>query len=457
MVRHTLFIALGTFGQISDVLQSKFFAKLSERYHLVVLTDIIDAKTTGVENYLLRDTIEFKKLKIHQPRLWDIFRYYFRLPFIREYDAMLPVQRWWYKPTNPFRLRFLIKVGSIFPKNFPHVEFITGLEKFLARPSFEFKALVKQYRPQLLITASPGYISFEAEMIMYAKKLNIPTAAIALNFDHLESQAKFTRKTDWIAVWSKRMENDARFLAHFKPTEIAITGPLRFDHYLNDPKEGIVSNREEFFRRKNLNPRKKLILYATSTPGAYPPRKEFITALLRLKKDGLLCDSPNILVRLHPCDIWEPYKDFFGITEVYIERAGSQRVSDEDTKGAKVEMTKADLVNATESFRYADVVINYSSTTTLEACLFNKPVISIGFPESYRWVYELPANIYLRQLGVIQIAKNMEELKSLINNLLQSSESEQDNYHAAVAEFVGLPDGLSWKRTFDFIEKCIAA
>ncbi len=453
----TIFLSLPTLTHVSNILKGKTLLALAQKYTVVVLNPLFDQTDAVKNNFPLSSNIVYKKLPLKCNRFWYIANEYFRNPFIREYDDWMITREWGYKKIR--QIKFLIFLGSFLPKYFPNAHFFTIIEKLLISPSNEFKKLVKTYSPKLLVTATPGYgyALFDAEMIVFAKKLGIKSIAIDCSFDNPYTQSKFSRETDYISVWSDSMKKDYVKYHHYSPEQVYVSGCLKFDHYFNDRIEKKIKNREEFLKSKNFDQTKKTIVYATPTPGNYPPRKEFLALLLKARGDGAIVGKPNILVRLHPLDVAKPYEDFLNIPGVRIERAGRQYLNDKETKNSKIMMEENDLINLTETLTYGNILICFVSTMLLEATLFNIPSVSIGFPEKQakNGQFELVRDMVT--MAKEPIAKNFEELIVIINRFLTTTQSKDDLLRddETTKEYIQFTDGLSWKRTVDHIDTIV--
>jgi len=447
-------LSLPTLIHVSDILKGKTLEQLARKYKVIVLNPLFNQADAAKNNFPTSNHIVYEQLPLEHGQFWYVANEYFRNPFIREYDDWLITQEWGYRKIRRFKL--LIFLGSFLPKSFPNTRFFTFLEKLLISPSNKFKQLVNIHKPKLLITATPGYsyASFDAEMIIFAKKLGIKSVAIDSSFDNPYSQSKFSRETDYISVWSDRMKKDYVDFHHYTPEQVRVSGCLKFDHYFNDRLEKKVKNRELFLKSKGFDPTKKTIVCATPTPGNYPDRKEFMTMLLSARDNGALAGRPNILVRLHPLDVWEPYKSFTDIPGVHIERAGKQYLDDKETKNSKIIMEENDLVNLTEILMYGDAFINFVSTMILEAALFNLPSVCVGFPERQGKHSEFELIKDIVAMADEKVTKNLDELIVILNKFLTTPQSNDDmeRDQKTVKEFIQFTDGLSWKRTVENID-----
>lgn len=451
----TLFIALGSLSHYSDILRSRLLDDLAHTHRIIVLTDRIGNDEAAVWHLPLHPNVSYEKIYPARASLLSFSDQYLRHPFVREFDSWHITRHWYYRPTHRFSVRAATAIGSIIPASFPAVPFITALEKILIRPSKQFRELIQREKPKILITATPGFTPFEAEMIISARRMKIETAAIDINYDNFYSKAKFCRRTDSVVVWNEKMKKEAVEFGYFKPEDVFVGGCLRFDHYFQDDSGHSLKSSEEFLRSKNLDPAKKTIVFAGPSPIMYPPRKAFAEALIGLKQKGVLEGDPNILFRLHPHDVGEPYEEFARIKNVCIERAGAQRIDDTKTKGTKVEMEEEDLKNLKETLMRADIVINFVSTMIIEASIFDKPIISIGFPEWAKAINNYEVNKALIDTGCLKVAPSPEALGAHINRYLAHPEYERAERKKVVSDYAMFTDGCSWKRIANFIKKIV--
>ena len=187
----------------------------------------------------------------------------------------------------------------------------------------------------------------------------------------------------------------------------------------------------------------------------YPPRQAFFESLVTLKQSGRLAGDPNILIRLHPHDRAEPYLGWERIPGLWVERAGEARLRDTETRGQKVEMGEADILNLTATLMHADVILNFASTMIIEASIFDKPVINIAFPEAEARAYEFEFNTALAESGGVRMARSAEELAGLISQYLFDPGRDRDGRERLVRDYVRFTDGGSFRRVARVIDELI--
>lgn len=447
----TIFLALAQPNQFSDVLRGEFLPALARRFRVIVLTPAIDGALAPREGYFAHPDVLYERIALSRPKFWMIMDRYLRVPFIREFDH-LTYMRHFYRRDHWWPRKMLMRLRVLFPKRLMTVQRLTGLELMFARPLARFRELARRFSPALLITATPGFSPFEAEMVVSARAMAIPTAAVSINYDNLTSNVKRMRRTDYLAVWNERMAMEARTLHDYPDERFRIVGCLRFDHYFTDPADPRFPNREKLLRAKHLDLERPTIVLTGPTPSNYPPRRELVETLIRLRSEDKIAGNPNIFVRIHPNDTLETYRGLEDIPGLWIERA-DQRGLRGGAEGKNIEMTTEDLLNLTATLRYADVVVNFASTIIIEACIFDRPVINIGFPVERRIVYEFEYNKALLDTGAVRLARDPEELAVLINRYLREPGLDRRERATLVRDYIPFRDGRTFQRTVDFIEE----
>ena len=84
-----------------------------------------------------------------------------------------------------------------------------------------------------------------------------------------------------------------------------------------------------------------------------------------------------MLVRLHPRDDLEHYREFEGVPHVIIEKPFRQTVRAGD--GMAVDVTADSQQHLADTMRHSDVVVNVASTIAIEAAIFDTPVVNVSF------------------------------------------------------------------------------
>ena len=141
-------------------------------------------------------------------------------------------------------------------------------------------------------------------------------------------------------------------------------------------------------------------------------------------------------------------REFFYVPDLCVESAGR-------SVGKVVEMSYQDLLNLKHSLKYSDLNINYASTISIEACIFDKPVINIGFIDRFKLAYEFNHYRPIYESGAVRLAKTDDELADLINIYLEKPVLDREARDGVVKKYIGFTDGLSYKRSVETLEKIL--
>ncbi len=313
-----------------------------------------------------------------------------------------------------------------------------GLGRMLLshRRSPEAIERLRNNRPAALVTTGP--FQFEQPgVIAAAKNLGIPTIAFIPSWDNLSTKNRLPLRSDAYIVWS---EQGKRELHHFYPytksLPVFVVGAPQFDIFFQDR---FVISREEFCLSQGLMPDKPIIVYAVGSPNFL---KEKYGALFLAERAaaGDLGDV-QIIVRPHPIhDRMEMAKLF----QKFAPRVVLQRTADAGRELTARSQDEKDVLEWVNTFRHADVVVNLSSTVTIDAAIFDRPVVNLNYdPEpgqpnqalvkdvNHVWSHFKP----IAESGGVWLVNNPQELIQAIKGYLADPSLHRDR-RRWLAEYV---------------------
>jgi hypothetical protein len=222
-------------------------------------------------------------------------------------------------------------------------------------------------------------------------------------------------------------------------SEVYITGLPRFDEYAKIVHSGYDNSRSVETRRKHQIPgstftigffTQPFISYGLMEPAKWDFIVETVLASICEAMEEIDC---RLIIKLHPA---ESATDFFERYSQHMSALGDRVVLDE----------KIELLNV---IQMADLVIVYSSTVSLEAILFDKPVIVFDpyeFLDDYKFA-GMGAVVHVATKddlvgNVLSFKKNSE-----VSSRMRAARARAVNYH--LSNF----DGLASSRVADLILK----
>lgn len=440
----TIFLAIPHYVFISDLLRTRYIEYLSSKYRVIVLTPFLDDERAKEEGYFVSSNINYVRYELEAPRFWGWMKE-LRVSCVNEFDNLTYIKSWYKRPNyTDSKKRRLLRAISLPLKRFLTADRFTRWELRLAPNPRKLKALFDEYKPELVLTATPGLNPWEAAIVNGARRKGLATAAVNFSWDNLTANAKHIRKTDYLIAWNDVIKKEATQIHKYSPEKVFVSGTLRFDPYFVGEEKPM--SRDEFLKSKGLNPENKTIFHTTVTK-AYPFQKKYIRDLISLR-DQKKIPYVNLFIRIHPRDVFENYKEFAGVPDLYIEKAGRN-------VDGQTEMNYQDLLNLKNSLEFTDLNINYASTISIEACIFDKPIINIGFIDRFALAYDFDHYRPILESGAVRLAKTDEDLPELINAYLDNPKLDSENRNQIVKDYVKFTDGLSYKRSVDYLQKLI--
>ena len=267
---------------------------------------------------------------------------------------------------------FLAKMGGL-PIIYQVLKFIfstyLGIHK-------DVDQLLKEEKPDLLIHPSllNGY--FINELFKASKKFNLKLIILMNSWDNCSTRAFCTGYPDKLVVWGEQTKMHAKQFLNMPEDKIECFGSAQFEIYKTLPND----TREELGKFFNVNPSKKILLYA----GVSNSKNE--TKILKMLENAIKkSELPDchVIYRPHPWrrDLMKGEENFFDISWNHISMDPTM-----------IKFYKSCLTNPTKNIYLADYqisnklltlvdgVISPLSTMLIESLIKGKPVLAF-FPD----------------------------------------------------------------------------
>lgn len=207
-------------------------------------------------------------------------------------------------------------------------------------------------------------------ILKFCQNKNIFTSVIVHSWDNLPARGFLATRPDKLLVWNEVMKEEAKKLHGINPDKLKIIGVPQF-HFYKQLEDKVT--RKDFLDFYKFDRDKKVITYTCSAVRVFPDEDLFLEKLIDyIKEIGAV-----LVIRLHPGERREKFKTrFSGIGDVLIdEPTGSfaAAIVNNVTAG------NAGIYKFISLMKYSDVVINLASTITLDAVIYNTPVICPAF------------------------------------------------------------------------------
>ena len=301
---------------------------------------------------------------------------------------------------------------------------------------------LREYRPTVIV--SSGLFQFEQPAIFEAAhRLGIPTLAYIPSWDNLSTKGRMVYRYDGYIVWSDQIKQELReFYPNATDMPTYIVGAPQFDIF---SQERFFETRKEFCEKQGLDPSRPIILYAIGSPNFLQEHHGAIAFAERVDQGEF--GNVQLLIRPHPIhDKGELKARFDGY-------GPSIRLQETPNAGLSLTMRTQDAAQVQDwinTFRHSDLVINLSSTVTVDAAIFDKPIINLDFdPDpsgayqelvrdiNHNWTHFKP----IAESGGVWCVNNFDELAEAVRVYLRKPELHSEGRKWIAQHVCGFLDG----------------
>lgn len=287
------------------------------------------------------------------------------------------------------------------------------------RRSPEAEMRLKELDPNVIISTGP--FQFEQPAVFSAaRSLGIPTLAYVPSWDNITTKNRMVFDYDGYIVWSD--QNEKELLKYYPKSQnkpVYKSGAPQFDIFF---KKKFYQSREEFCRGQSLDPDVPIIVYAIGSPNFLCEYPGAVALAERITKGEL--GNVQLIVRPHPMhDRGELQKKFI----TFASSVKLQQTADADLSLTERSQDETQIIEWINTFRHADVVVNLSSTVTIDAAIFDKPVINLDFdpqpgrPDqllirdiNHKWNHFKP----IAESGAVWLVENIDQMVTAIRGYL---------------------------------------
>ncbi|MEK7640471.1 MAG: CDP-glycerol glycerophosphotransferase family protein [Patescibacteria group bacterium] len=332
---------------------------------------------------------------------------------------------------------FLMAVGSLaIPR-----KICRALDYWLDKPE-KFQALITKYSPSLIF-ATDVFNDDDVRLLHAAKSVGVPTVGMIRSWDNVTTKGLFRAKPSKLVVANEIIKKEAIGYCDMRAKDVSVVGLPQFDIYF----KGGHQPREEFFKKINLDPNKKLIMFAPFGNRFWDLDWQILEIL---KKTG-----HQTLARMTPQDLVDLSK-FQPASNTRIDWPG-QRFH--ENKARDAELGQEDLQWLSDSLYYSDLVVTCGATLGMDAAVFDKPVIMVGFDGLEKRPYIKSVNRFLKfnhpqivyRTGGFKVARSEKELHQMMEEYLKNPLLDQENRQKMIKEFCVYLDGKSGNRLGSYI------
>jgi hypothetical protein len=410
-----------------------------------------DYKKKYFEETFKKDNVIIEGVNIKRNNFQDVFFSYIGRSAI--YTSTLSIHRKEIFFRNKSFFVFLFSFLITFFGKFNIIKKLIRLSDRITISTNEYKKYFKKYSPDLVFSTDL-FNTIDVHFLAEAKRRKVFTIGMIRSWDNITGKGLFRIKPDKIIVSNSAIKSEViKYEDEKDENNIFVAGLIGLDFYINN--RSVIYNREDFFRKVNLDPYRKTILFTPAGKRFFDADWYVLKVLLELAER----ESPKIqiLVRCPPNDSVYlgniEHSNYFAI-----DRPGLQ-FSENVFKDQELDLESMKwLVNV---IYHTDMIVSYNSTLCIEMALFDKPIITIAFDELPNKQYLKSSRRFLNfshvrefhKTGCARIAYSPQDLKEHIDFYLSHPQSDSENRKKMLFKQCEKIDGRSGERLSFFLRK----
>ena len=232
---------------------------------------------------------------------------------------------------------------------------------------------------------------------------------------------------------------------HISGERVFVTGTPQFDFHFQ-PKNHW--SREEFYAKVGADPARPIVLYSSGMVNYMPQEMVIVEGIADMLKNMTKQGSPQLLVRVYPKDRTNRFDELKKRRPDII----FQRVN-WDQKW--LTPMPDDVEMLTNTFLHVDAGINISSTVSLELCMFDRPVINVGYnppgvdisPVKFCDYYKFDHYRPVAESGAINVVYDIRDMPEALADALEHPEARRARRGELIRSMFGYTlDGKSGQR-----------
>lgn len=285
-------------------------------------------------------------------------RKYFTAHMHKDKTSLVNFMYFFFLFFNNSLLRFLIKKINRF------------IHFYAIKEDVELKKILNETD---IVILNWSYNLHNQSIASYCVKYKTPFFYHIQGFDNITTKPRFIFEPQGILTWSKRMNKDIqRLYPEYKEVCLNEIGNIQFDILKN---KKFQTSKKEFLKSIGFDDSRFTITFGLGSPNLFEEEYMLLEWLNKIDKN--LFDKIQVIVRPHPAfksnNIENNLKNFE--IPIYYQNPNDDLIEND------YQSTKS-ITNWISTIQHSDLLINTSSTLSLDFSFFNKPVININYDSS---------------------------------------------------------------------------
>lgn len=444
----TIFITLFQGTEARSILRTNIFKVLMAQSNLrvVFLVGSQDRAEYYKKEFNYPNTV-YEVISKTKPKLLDKFFLNLSFKLLNTETVRLRRKMALEENRNYLVYFFNVVVGNVLARGWIR-KLVRSLDYFLVRENY-FTFYFKKYQPSVVFLAHL-FDELEISLLKESKRRNIKTIGFINSWDKLTARNIIRVLPNKLLVFNSIVKQEAIKYADMAEKNIYIVGIPSYDWHINYKH----LNREEFFINKKLDLSKKLVVYAPMGKTFSNSDWEVIDFIEDNIKSGQIKNS-QLFVRFQPND----FVDELELKKRLWLRYDYPGIRFSGKRGVDWDMSFDDIKGLTDTLANTDIFICYASSMSIDAALFDKPVINIDYEvkdkelmsKSPTYFYKMAHYQNAVKSGGINYPKNKKNFINQINLYLNNPTLDKVGRQRLVNEQCWKVDGRASERIANFI------
>jgi hypothetical protein len=432
-----------------------YTGSLDELSQSAEITALSVIPTEELRRFLANRSFHLRPLKTYPERYpVRLLREVLDLAHGRNLWSKAAQERWYLRDveavTSSEKIKRVGKKALCYPfANRAGLRVLSSLERTASRwlrTSDEFLRLYGELKPSLVFNASHVHSQLAIQAVQAAQWLGIPTATFIFSWDNLTSQGRILPAYDHYLVWNEDIRKQLlRIYPEVRPEQIMVTGTPQFDFHF---RPEFYWSRATFCERIGADPNRPIVLYSTGMANHMPGEDRVVEGMADMLRGMDDLGSPQLLVRVYP-------KDLTGRFDELKRRRKDILFPSIPWEPVFLTPKYEDLYLLTNTIRHCAAGVNIASTISLELCMFDKPVINVGYdppgmdihPISFARYYQFDHYKPVVDSGAVEVVYSERDMISRLRLALTHPEQASDQRRAFLRKmFAETLDGRSGSR-----------
>lgn len=309
----------------------------------------------------------------------------------------------------------------------------------------KIRKLIVSYENILLLSSDDP---LDKSLLKIATKNHMHSYLMIHSWDNLPARGYFSARPSKVLVWNDEMKEQAIELHGMSENDVYVVGVPQFYFYKKIEEKVQYNNFVNSYCIDN-----KVITYTCSASRVFPDEELLIRELI----DYIADRNIYLILRLHPTERCIDYiSKFSNIENVILDKPNGNfaaKISND------LSNDEQDIRKFVSLMKYSNVVINLASTISLDAIIFDTPVVCVAFNlesnVSDKWNnaegwYNSSHYKTIVNSGAVKVSYSMDELISYIELYLSNSEIDRENRYSLAHDFCKIDYDVK-KKLFEYI------